>query len=348
MSKDLFIEMVVPVPKQLVFHKWLPLENDDFIVVNEGNISLTFWFTMDCWFTVKDWDREDIPNMVNINVLVILASVKIKDVPNDLADFILHSDYARRSPTNYTQEENLIQEYERLGERLYLLTVERLNRLLSYVRSEKGQYWLEDYPIEPRRMGYYFSRFKARVKTKNSSEWILWRPTLTDTIQSQLPDETRLIDRNDWMQVREFVSSSGKPDLVGELLAGAEALANSGHRRGALTEAMTALEVAISRFSRSPDADSEFGSLFAGRLGLDSLKGQISRLGLTATLNYLFPLIFPEDQLPTEILRSCQEANTQRQNVVHEGQRDVDERKLNLYLRAIRQMCSTLDKYSHA
>lgn len=258
-------------------------------------------------------------------------------------------DYYRRSPDDHTQEEKrLIPEYEALGKRVYLFTLERLNRLLSFARSEKGQYWVEGHPIDPRQMGSVFTRFHAWVKTAGS-DWNQWTPTqLGGIFDVQMLDTSRYIMREDWEQVVEFTSSSGKPSLVRELLAGAEALANSGHRRSALAEAMTALEVAISRFSRSPDADSEFGSLFAERLGLDSLKGQIRRLGLTATLNYLFPLIFPEDQLPIEVLRSCQEANTQRQNVVHEGQRDVDERKLNLYLRAIRKMCSILDKYSHA
>lgn len=348
MSKDLFIEMAIPIPKQLVFHKWLPLEDDDRIVINEGNISLTFWLTIDCWFTVKDMSQEDLPNMVNVNVPVILASVTIEEVPDDLAVFIVHTDYYRRSSDSYTQEEErLMQEYEQLGEQVYILTIERLNRLLSFVRSEKGQYWLEDYPIDLGQMASTFTRFKASVRTEDS-EWTRWVPSNTHTIRSQVPDETRLIDRDDWANIREFVSSSGKPDLVGELLSGAEALAKSGHRRSALTEAITALEVAVSRFSRNPNADSKFGPRFAERLSLRSLKGQVSRLGLTATLSYLFPLIFSEDQLPTEVLRPCQEAITQRQNVVHQGQRDVDEEKLNLYLRSIRQMCSILDKYSYA
>lgn len=348
MSKDLWVQMAIPIRGHVEFHKWLPLESGDFIVVNDGDMTLTFWFAKDCWFTVKDWDLADLPNIVNVKVSTIFADVSIKDVSDDLADFIVHTDYYRRASDSYTQEEKrLMQQYEQLGERVHVLTLGRLNRLLSFVRSEKGQYWLEEYPVDPGQRADQFTRFNAQVKSEDS-EWNRWVPTITTTIRgAQLPDETRLIDRDDWSRIRKFVVASGDPDLVGELLARAELLAKSGHRRSALTEAVTALEVAISRFSQNPDAGSEFGSHFAERLNLSSLKGQVGRLGLTGTLRYLFPLIFPEDQLPTEILRPCQEAIGQRQNVVHQGQRDVDERKLNLFLHSIRQMCSILGEYSH-
>lgn len=331
----------------ITFTEWLPLENDDFITIREGNMLLTFGFTMDSWQTVTDRTEEDLPNQVNVEVHKIFADVQIEEVPDELADFIVSMDYFRRSRKDHSpQEKLLIPEYEILGEQVYTFTLERLNRLLSFIRSEKGQSWLVDHPVDSRQMGSVFTGFNARVKSEDSG-WHRWEPTQRlEHIDAQLSDERRLIKRDDWIQIKEFVSSSGKPGLVGELLSGAEALAKSGHRRSALTEAITALEVAASHFSRNPDTVSELGSRYAERLGLSTLKGQVSRLGLTATLNYLFPLIFTEDQLPTRVLKPCQEAINQRQNVVHQGQRDVDDKKLNLYLRSIRQLCSILDQYS--
>jgi hypothetical protein len=227
---------------------------------------------------------------------------------------------------------------------VYVFTLERLNRLLSFVRSYKGQYWLEDYAIDLDQMGSDFTRFRARV-TVEDSDWTRWVPTqLGGIFKVSGMGRRRAIRAEDWPRISEFVASSGKADLVGELLAGAESLADSGHRRGALTEAVTALEVAVSRFAQDPYANSEFGSTFAERLNLDSLKNQHDRLGLSATIYYLLPLLFTEDQMPTDVLKGCQEAIVQRQNVVHQGQRDVDERKLYQYLRSIRSMCSILRK----
>jgi hypothetical protein len=359
MSKDLLVRMTIPIDPHvfmetdfymgtaITFHQWLPLASDQSIVVSEDRMSLTFWINMDCVRTVSDVKKDDIPRHSNIAVNRIFADVKITGVPDDLGDFIAHTDYYRRSPDDHTPEEKrLIPEYERLGKQVYVFTLERLNRLLSFVRSYKGQYWLEDYAVDPDQMGSVFTKFKARVKVEDS-HWTRWHPTQLGGIIKVGPGGSeRYISAEDWLRISEFVTSSGKADLVGELLAGAESLAESGRRRSALTEAVTALEVAVSRFAQQPYANSEFGSKFAKRLNLDSLKNQHARLGLSATANYLLPLLFTEDQMPTDVLNGCQEAIAQRQSVVHQGQRDVNESKLYFYLRSIRAMCSILREYT--
>jgi hypothetical protein len=54
--------------------------------------------------------------------------------------------------------------------------------------------------------------------------------------------------------VKEYVRSLKRPPLVRQLLAGAEALVEQGHGRAALTEAVTALEVAIHEFAKSQES----------------------------------------------------------------------------------------------
>jgi hypothetical protein len=56
-------------------------------------------------------------------------------------------------------------------------------------------------------------------------------------------------------------------------------------------------------------------------------------------------MLFPEEIIPTEVLRGCAEAISQRQNVVHTGQRTVEATKLANFLKSIRTLCELLEKY---
>ena len=128
-------------------------------------------------------------------------------------------------------------------------------------------------------------------------------------------------------------------------MASAEELAGIAHRRASLVEAVTALEVAVAAFARMPDAQTAFGSKLANRMRLQSLESEISQLELSSAIKYLFPVIFTEEQLPTEVLRGCQESVEQRQSVVHNGQRNVDRVKLQMYLTSRRSAYSILGSY---
>jgi len=149
----------------------------------------------------------------------------------------------------------------------------------------------------------------------------------------------------DWLNAKCFVQSSSRTSLVLQLLASAESFAGTDHRRAALVEAVTALEVAISEFSKSPKAQEAFGSLLAERFDTPSLKTQVEHLGLSGGVRYLLAVILSPEQLPTHLLRSCQQAVEERNNVVHRGQRDVAEDRLRAYLDSIRQVCSILALY---
>lgn len=355
MSKDLLVQMEIPISPRgdrdfpgptITFNRWLPLEEDDFITIREENMLLTLCFTMDSWQTVTDRYEEDLPNTMNIDVHKIFVDVKIEDVSDGLADFIVSTDYYRRPKDEHTSEEKrLISEYERLGNQVYVFTLKCVNRLLSYVRSEKGQYWLVDHPVDPDRIASAFTLFRAKVKTEDT-RWNLWQPTQTETIHAEIPDTSRFISRNDWKKLREFITSEKRIDFILELLARAEYLAKSGYHRSALTEAVTALEVALSRFSQHPKAKSLFNSQFAPRVDLSDLNKHCNELGLRKTVRYLLPLMFSEDQLPAQIVKGCQDAIAQRNQVIHHGQKKVDKNNLNVFLSAIRTMCSTLNKYS--
>jgi hypothetical protein len=352
MSKSLLIRMSIPLPTQSIvpvssftFHYWLPMTEDEFITVCDDDITLTFWFDMTCLSHVTPIDEGELSNHVNVLAGKVYVDVTVSDLAEELVDFIMHTDYYRRDrETQNPRERRLLAEYGSLGKRVYAFTIHHVNRLISYARVQKGQYWLEQYREDTRDVAGAFMSFAAKARTDNA-DWVRWKPFITYHINVPLMDASRFISRDDWEKAGEFVRASSRPPLVGELLAGAESLAGNGYRRSALTEAVTALEVAVAEFSRQPQADQAFGSVYADRMDVTALKNQVNHLGLSATVRYLLPLLFTEEQIPTETLNACQTAVTRRQMIVHEGQRDVRAEELSNFLSSIRQLCSVLESY---
>jgi hypothetical protein len=139
------------------------------------------------------------------------------------------------------------------------------------------------------------------------------------------------------------MASSSRPRLVGTLLAGAEQLAGEGHTRSALTEAVTALEVALFEFARNPAVSLLAPGYSTERVGLESLHSHVDHLGLTASLHYLLPLVVPEELLSSEVLKNARKAVAARQTVVHGGQRTIAPTALREFLGAIREVCAALE-----
>jgi len=176
--------------------------------------------------------------------------------------------------------------------------------------------------------------------------WFRWQPTQLGRLAvASLPDnnDPRLIRAVDWQLVQEFVANDKKPTLTMQLLAGAESLADEGSERAALTEAVSALEVALAKFARSSEIESTIPAAIRGRLGVESLPKLVDRLGLSASVSVLLPFLLSEELLPGDLLRTCREAISERQNVVHGGQRHVDPSRVQKYLWGLRQLCEVLE-----
>ena len=324
----------------MIFSMWMPLNENEFIVVQEEKATLKLWFDRSCWHNVTH-AGGDIPNHVNVLVSKVFADVTLRHLPENMIEYIKLTAAEPQPPESLHQLE-----YRKLGQQVYQLTLTHLNRLISYTRSLKGQYWLREYPIDKEEGLYAVNlAFKARVLI--DTEWFRWSSDIRQLVigrEGGCHDKDRFIKQDDWAEAKEFITSQHRTTLVWELLAGAEWLAGIGHRRSALTEAVTALEVAISEFASQPKSEEVFGIL-GERINVTSLKKWVEHMGLSGTIHYLFPVIFSEEKIPKEVLKRCQEAVQQRQNVIHSGQRDVQEDKLSEYLHAIRQICRLLEIY---
>lgn len=240
--------------------------------------------------------------------------------------------------------EPLAEQYEAHGKEVLLVLFATLNRFVEFLRAEKGQFWIAPYRINLGMISSTATEFRAKAQVSGGA-WFRWQPSQQIKLLTALPGDAeimRYLKAEDWPLAQRFVDSKARPNLARQLLASSELLAAVGHERAALTEAIAALEVAVSSFARSPRAHEVLPEVLRKRTGIESLKKLVEHLGLTATVHYLLPVIFPEERLSTSVLKTCREAIAARQSVVHAGQRQIDKSKLKEFLAALRIACDAL------
>lgn len=149
---DLHVHLKIPIPVEevigapaLTFARWLPIGDTHAINVEEENIYLKLWFDITSTWWATQHKEEDLPHMTNVLAYRVYADALVREVPDQLVQYMVQRDFTRQ-PTE--EEEPLQQEYDLIAERVLMLALRTLNRLLRYVRSRKGQYWLSEYPID--------------------------------------------------------------------------------------------------------------------------------------------------------------------------------------------------------
>ena len=343
----LTVEMKVPIETEpligapaLTFSHWLPIGKTNGITVTEDEITLILWFELQSTWRGSQPSEEELKKYVNVLAHYIKAEITVKEVGAELASYMQGRDF-RRLPTE--SEKAIQSDYEKLGARILELLLKRLNRLLSYARAFKGQYWLLEYNPDMNRLHSYFQKFEAQGRV-NNGEGFRFQPGIGDTIHITVTSRDKYIKEDEWHKLGQFVKGEGRTPLVFELLAGAEQLAGNGYSRSALTEAVTALEVAVSSFGRSQDRNGKLASVLGPRLGIERLHKQIEHMGVSGTISYLLPLLLPEAILPADVLSDCRNAIDERQNVVHNGKRDVTD--VHRFIASIKACCKILLEYN--
>ena len=323
----------------LTFTHWLPSGRNQGIVVKDDDIQIVLWFDEKCVLPPPHPTADELKRQVNVLVHHVNVEIEVAALSDSLLSYMQNCDYSKPRKDTARNEQT---EYERLAKRILVSVIGRINRLIAFARSKKGQYWLTEYNVDLNLTRSYFVKFEARGRVEEGS-WFRFAPPTLDMLTASTENESRFITEGDWPAFRDFVLGANRPNLVGELLAGAEYLQNMGHCRSAISEAVTALEVAVHNFSRNPNAEKTFAGHLAERLALRTLHSQVERLGLSATIGYLLPTIVPEHTLPTTILSACQSALSERQNIVHNGKRNVDETTARRAITSIRACCSILE-----
>jgi hypothetical protein len=149
MSKDLLIRLEIPVPTQpihphpgLIFHRWLPSKESDELSFDEDTFKVKLWFDMSC---IDDgfkgtFTEEEMSKWLNVTISKVYTDVVAKDVSDDLVEFIIAT--ANKSDISNSE---MNQNFEDLNAQIIKVAIKYINRLITYFRGEKGQYWLEDY-----------------------------------------------------------------------------------------------------------------------------------------------------------------------------------------------------------
>jgi hypothetical protein len=315
----------------ITFSRWLPMGREHGIGFQHETCTGLLWFELKSASWISD--EATIPKTINVLVDNFLADV-VTTVDGELAAWMVARD-CRHAPT--ADDEALAARYRQHGEAVTAALNHGLNRFLSFVKIEKGQYWVPLVTVK--------ASGEARAKT-HTSDWFRWCPTHVIELTATMPNENdpRFIRPEDWPRAQAFVVSQRRPTLTLELLASAELLAREGSDRAALTEAVTALEVALGSFARAPRAQALWPASMSERLGIETLPKVIERLGLTTSVAVVLPLLLPADVASPDVLSRCREAIRDRQNVVHQGQRQV--KSIGKHLAGLRQLCELLLRYT--
>lgn len=353
MPTNILIRLEIPFTLQtqlLVFHRWLPSDESEALVWNQDKVNVRLWLDRKCSMLAES-DLAEIGEYVNIPLIRIYTDVEIQGMDDQLAEYIYELE---KQPTSDAiknldeQNTKLAESYLQIGQHVLHSALSAHNRLSTYVRIVKGQYWLEEYALDFDRMASDFASFRAKARIGNR-EWVKWRPTSTCIAHGHpvtSEDLERYITKSDWQQAQEFLNSQTRPNLVLELLANAETLENSGYRRSALIEVVAALEVATARFIKAPKWEAIMNTELTNRLDKAKLQYDYENLGFSKTIRYFIPLLISEELLPRELLKQCQRAIEIRGNVVHQGQRDVGEEVVLPQLKAVRKTCAILSRFT--
>jgi hypothetical protein len=348
MGSELVVHLKVPVEVNrivataaLIFSRWLPLEPQQSLHRSEDGLNAYLWFDITTtWWASRD-KVEDLSRTRNVLAHFVNIDVVIKDVSDELSAYIHNRDYAKL-PSD--EDKSLQGQFDSLGRCVLRIALETYNRLVGFARSHKGQYWLNEYAIDLDRTHSYLSRFEAKVRFPNGDQR-RFTPCY-DRITVTMISEERFITREDWTETQDFVRGNSKTPLVGTLLAGSEELAGLAQYRVAITEAVTALEVALSRFARNPLIDNLQEAATVKRIGVDNIERQVDHMGLTGSVGYLLPLLFPSEILSDDVLAAVRDTIQIRQNIVHSGTREVAPDKVRVMLRSVRELCLILERYT--
>ncbi len=357
MAGTLTIRHIIPTSEgrfdpYVTFNRWLPSGEKDALIRTRDNFTARLWIDKSCVESPSPLTEEYISEWVNICVNKIYVDVEVQNVPEDLITFIYDERDRPKGEIHHgikpkDKDYNRLGEaYKELGKEVLKMAIEGYNRFIIFSRNNKGQYWLSERSFDVDRISSSNVEFNSKVRS-NSYKWVRWCPPFTDTITVQIPDNEPSIRRDEWEQIKEFVKSNSRSNLVLELLANAQSLLDNNHRRSAIIEVISALEVSVHEFAKSPRTDDLFpNSNIRKRIHVNNLKSQVKHIGLSLTVNYLLPILFPSDILPIKVLNQCQKAIDLRNNIVHNGSRDVKEALVRPLIYAVIKTCKILIKYT--
>lgn len=319
----------------LTFHKWLPI--DDPIISEDANLVVKIW--LDSSNTTHS-SEVDLTKQKNVLVESVFVDVTIKEIENNLIDRILGKETATE------EEQSKITE---LGTLVYSAVTSKINRLIDWANSMKHQYWLANLPVDIGRILHFNIETKAKaiVLPESANIWFNWHPKTQQHLTVVITSDETYINREDWQSMREYVNSEKRIKFKYELISRAFILNSVSLRTNALVDAVTALEIAISDFVKLPAIDSINYEKVLSSIGVSNLDVAFEHLKFSTFIQYLLPLILDEKTIAEIDFVCISEALQARNNIIHNGQRDIDKNKSIKYLVSIRKLIMYLSEHSN-
>ncbi len=329
------------------FYQWIPENIADAIVVNRNNKLIKIYADKSC-VSGQDITDEYLSRWINIEVIKLKVIVLLNDIDAYLASFIFDErdklDKIHHGVKPDDKEyEGLQNKYIELATGVAKDVISACNKILSYARNIKGQYWLTELTFDENTLYNFSLNATSRIE---EGYWFKWFPSNTFTISLSVKSEKCSINKNDWENISAFVLNEDRPNLVLELLSNARYLFDCGHMRSTVIEAVSALEVAVSEFGRNVNIPMLSSNSQNERIDIHNIGNQIDHLGFSGSLRFLIPLLFNNENLSTEVLKKCYEAIERRNNVVHNGQRNVDPKVAREILSGVSTCCKVLIKFT--
>ncbi len=332
----------------VVFRQWIPEIRQPLLKGFDDGVSTRLWIGETC--LDPPTPSEDVARHLNMNASKCFVDVLVQGVVGEIAQFIVDERDSPRGVHHGVQPGTaefvkLREEYRSLGHRVYHAVMKTVNRFLSFARNHQGQWWLDELAIDVDRLLMINDALLARVSSSTFTTEVRWCPPATAIIRVG-GGRTGAIRAEDWSTCGDFVASARRAPLPLELLANAESLLRTGKPRSAIIEAISALEVCLFEFAESPIQTETPWSDKANRIRVDRLRDQARGLGLRGSVRFLLPLLFPEELLPTAVIAACQDAVDLRNNVVHNGQRAIEDESVRKAIRHIRAACGVLRQFT--
>jgi len=318
----------------LTFHKWLPV--DDPIISEDDNLVVKIW--LDASNTYHGADSDPL-KWNNVLVESVFVDVTIKEIDSHLIDLILDKKTANEAEKNKVVELSTI---------VYSSVTSRINRLIDWANSMKQQYWLSNIPVDLGRILRFNidTEAKAIMLPESDNKWFNWRPNTPQHMEVVITSEETYINRKDWQALKDYVNSEQRIKFKLELISRAYTLNSISLRTNALIDAVTALEIAISDFVKSPSIDSDNYQKVLSSIGTSNLSVAFDHLKFSTFIQYLLPLILDEPIIKEIDFVCISEALQARNNIVHNGQRDLEKKKSIKYLASIRKLIMYLNEHS--
>jgi len=202
MSTVILVRLEIQIP-DLSCTRWLPMGKNLVIPTEHDNVTVRLWFDSGCIGHIAPLDFAEIDNYINPSLNKAKMDVAIQGASNDLSRFIYdYSDWPQRGTEIIPSDEyhtKISQEYTKLGQCVLKAAVDSYNRLVSYFRVYKGQYWLKQRHLNFNVMHSNFVEFRAKVRI-GDKPWTRWCPPSQSMLTLINIEEFRLFAKEECPQ----------------------------------------------------------------------------------------------------------------------------------------------------